>query len=147
MNKLMLRSNPILDFPQIDREMDRFLNDLFGRGVVRFSERWMPNVDVTETKDEVVVRAEVPGMNKEDISITLQDGVLTLRGEKKQETTEKEASIHRVERNYGSFVRSFTLPTLVQADKVKAGYKDGVLTITLPKAEEAMPKEITISVN
>lgn len=147
MNKLMFHSNPIPGFPVIDREMDRFLNDLFGKGVVRFSEGWMPNADVTETKDEVIVRAEVPGMNKEDISITLQDGVLTLRGEKKQEKTEKEAAFHRVERSYGSFVRSFTLPTLVQADKVRADYKDGVLTINLPKAEEVKPKEITISVN
>ncbi len=147
MNKLMLRSNPMLGFPVIDREMDRFLNDLFGNGVVRFSEGWMPTVDVTETKDEVVVRAEVPGMQKEDISITLQDGVLTLRGEKKQEKMEKDAAFHRVERSYGSFVRSFALPTLVQADKVRADYKDGVLTITLPVREEAKPKEITISVN
>jgi HSP20 family protein len=147
MTQLMLRTNPMFRFPEIDRDMERFVNDLFGRGVVRFSDEWTPLVDVEEGKDEVIVRAEVPGMTKEDISVTLQDNVLTLRGEKKQEKKEKGATFHRVERSYGSFVRSFTLPTLVQADKVKAAYKDGVLTINLPKAEEVKPKEISISVN
>lgn len=148
MKRLTLRANPMLDIASgFSREADRLLSDIFNRNVVRFAEEWMPVVDVTETKDEVIVRAEVPGMTKEDISVTLQENVLTLRGEKKQEKTEKEAAFHRMERSYGSFVRSFTLPTLVQADKAKADYKDGVLTITLPKAEEVKPKEISISVN
>ena len=148
MTRLTLRTSPMLDIaPGFSREVDRLLSDIFNRNVVRFAEEWMPMVDVTETKDEIVVRAEVPGMTKEDISVTLQDNVLTLRGEKKQEKRELEAAFHRLERSYGSFVRSFTLPTLVQADKVKAAYKDGVLTITLPKAEEVKPKEISISVN
>lgn len=148
MTRLTLRTNPMLDIaPGFSREVDRLLSDIFNRNVVRFAEEWMPMVDVTETKDEIVVRAEVPGMSSEDITVTLQDNVLTLRGEKKQEKTEKEAAFHRLERSYGSFVRSFTLPTLVQSDKVKAAYKDGVLTITLPKAEEVKPKEITVSVN
>ena len=148
MTRLTLRTNPMLDIaPGFSREVDRLLSDIFNRNVVRFAEEWIPMVDVTETKDEIVVRAEVPGMSREDITVTLQDNVLTLRGEKKQEKTEKEAAFHRLERSYGSFVRSFTLPTLVQADKVKAAYKDGVLTITLPKAEEVKPKEITVSVN
>jgi HSP20 family protein len=129
------------------READRLFSDFINRGIFRLSDEWAPGVDVVETKDEVVVRAEVPGMTKEDISVTLQDNVLTLRGEKKQEQAENGATYHRVERMYGSFVRSFTLPTVVQADKVKAAYKDGVLTITLPKAEEVKPKEISITVN
>lgn len=147
MTKLMLRTNPMFRFPEIDREMERFVNDLFGRGVVRLSDEWAPVVDVEETKDEVIVRAEVPGMTKEDISVTLQNNVLTLRGEKKQEKEEKGKTFHRMERSYGAFVRSFTLPTLVEGDKVRAAYKDGVLTITLPKVEEVKPKEISISVN
>ncbi|MCI0406497.1 MAG: Hsp20/alpha crystallin family protein [candidate division Zixibacteria bacterium] len=140
MTKLTLRTNPIFD-------VDRLMSEIFNRDVFRLNGEWVPVVDMTENKDEVVVRAEVPGMTKEDVSVTLQDNVLTLRGEKKQEKTEREASYHRMERSYGSFVRSFNLPTLVQADKAKADYKDGVLTITLPKAEEAKPKEISISVN
>ena len=148
MKRLILRTNPMSDIASgFSREAERLLSDIFNRNAVPFAEEWMPVVDVTETKDEIVVRAEVPGMTKEDISVTLQDNVLTLRGEKKQEKRELDAAFHRLERSYGSFVRSFTLPTLVQADKVKAAYKDGVLTITLPKAEEVRPKEISISVN
>lgn len=148
MTRLALRANPMLDIASdFTREADRLFSDFINRGIFRLSDEWAPGVDVVETKDEVVVRAEVPGMTKEDISVTLQDNVLTLRGEKKQEQAENGATYHRVERMYGSFVRSFTLPTVVQADKVKAAYKDGVLTITLPKAEEVKPKEISITVN
>ena len=129
------------------READRVFSDFINRGIFRLSDEWAPGVDVVETKDEVVVRAEVPGMTKEDISVTLQDNVLILRGEKKQEQAENSATYHRVERMYGSFVRSFTLPTLVLADNVRAHYKNGILEITLPKAEEVKPKEISITVN
>ena len=146
MTRLALCSNPVFDIAsEFSREADRLMDGLFSRGLIRFTDEWSPVVDISETNDEVVIRAEVPGMTKEDISITPQDNVLTLRGEKKQE--EKGVTFHRVERSYGSFVRSFALPTLVQADKVKASYKDGVLQITLPKAEEVKPKEISISVN
>ncbi len=148
MIRLTLRTNPMLDIaPGFSREVDRMLSDIFNRDVFRLNGEWVPQVDMSETKDELTVRAEVPGMDKEELSVTLQDNVLTLRGERKQETEAKSATFHRMERSYGSFVRSFTLPTLVQTDKVKAAYKDGVLTITLPKAEEAKPKEISVSVN
>jgi len=148
MTRLTLGTNPMLDIASgFSREADRMFSDFINRGIFRLSDEWAPLVDVAETKDEVIVRAEVPGLSKEDITVTLQDNVLTLRGEKKQEKTEKDATFHRMERSYGSFVCSFTLPTLVQADKVKAAYKDGVLEIVLPKAEEVKPKEISISVN
>jgi len=148
MTRLALRTNPMLDITSdFTREADRLFSDFINRGIFRLSDEWAPGVDVIETKDEVVVRAEVPGMTKEDISVTLQDNVLTLRGEKKQEQAQNGATYHRVERMYGSFVRSFTLPTLVLADKVRAHYKNGVLEITLPKAEEVKPKEISITVN
>lgn len=147
MTRLMVRTNPLFEVgTEFSREMERWMDGL-SRGLVRFTDEWSPTVDISETKDEVIVKAEVPGMTKEDISVFLQDNVLTLRGEKKQEKEEKDKTFHRVERSYGSFVRSFTLPTLVQADKVKAAYKVGVLQITLPKAEEVKPKEILISVN
>lgn len=148
MTRLTLRTSPVLDIASdLTREADRLFSDFINRGIFRLSDEWAPGVDVVETKDEVVVRAEVPGMTKEDISVTLQDNVLTLRGEKKQEQAQNGATYHRVERMYGSFVRSFTLPTLVLADKVRAHYKNGVLEITLPKAEEVKPKEISITVN
>ncbi|HXF48214.1 MAG TPA: Hsp20/alpha crystallin family protein [Verrucomicrobiae bacterium] len=148
MTRLALRTNPMLDIASdFTREADRLFSDFINRGIFRLSDEWAPMVDVAETKDEVIVRAEVPGMTKEDISVTLQDNVLTLRGEKKQEKVENGTTYHRMERSYGNFVRSFTLPTVVREDKTKATYKDGVLTITLPKAEEVKPKEISISVN
>ena len=148
MTRLVLRTNPMLDLaPGFSREVDRLLSDIFSRDTFRLGGEWAPVVDMSETKDEMIVRAEVPGMAKEDITVTLQDNVLTLRGEKKEEKRELDATFHRIERSYGSFVRSFTLPTLVQVEKVVATYKDGVLTVTLPKAEEVKPKEISISVN
>ena len=107
---------------------------------------WAPSVDIHENKDEIVIDAELPGINQKDISVTVTDNVLTIRGEKKQEKEVKEENYHRVERSYGLFSRSFTLPVGVKADQIKAGYKDGVLKITLPKAEEVKPKQISIDV-
>jgi HSP20 family protein len=107
---------------------------------------WSPSVDVSETKDNVVIKAEIPGMTKDDVKISIQDNVITLKGEKKQEKEEKDANYHRIERSYGSFCRSFTLPAAVKADKIKATYKDGILNVTLPKTEEVKPKEIPINV-
>jgi HSP20 family protein len=101
---------------------------------------------VSETKDNLVINTEIPGMSKDDVNVSVKDNVLTLSGEKKQEKEEKDADYHRIERSYGSFSRSFTLPTSVQPDKVKAAYKDGILRITLPKSEEVKPKQIPITV-
>ena len=148
MTRLMSSCIPAFDIaPGFTREADRLLDGLFAPGVIRFTEQWAPVVDISETKDDVIVKAEVPGIDKDDISVTLEDHVLTLRGEKKEEKEEKGKAFHKVERTYGSFVRSLKLPTLVQEDKVKASYKDGILNITLPKAEEVKPKEISISVD
>jgi HSP20 family protein len=147
MTRLTLRRDPFdfdLDFP---RDIERLLGRPVSRNLGLFTEEWFPMVDITETKDEVIVKAEVPEMSKEDVSVSLQDNILTLRGEKKQEKEEKGKTFHRVERSYGSFARSFTLPTAVLAGKVKATYKDGILQITLPKAEEVKSKEIPISVD
>lgn len=111
-----------------------------------FPSVWMPAIDVAETDDEYVVKVELPGVNKDDVRITVQENILTVRGEKKRENERKESNFHRVERSYGSFQRSFTLPTTVRADKIDATYKEGLLTITLPKAEEAKPKAIDVKV-
>ncbi|HLG94364.1 MAG TPA: Hsp20/alpha crystallin family protein [candidate division Zixibacteria bacterium] len=146
MTKITLRRDPLdfdLNFP---RDVERFLSRPFARNLGVFTEEWYPSVDIAETKDEIKVIAEVPGMTKEDISISLQDNVLTLRGEKKEEKEEKGKTFYRTERSWGSFVRSFTLPAAVLAGKVKAVYKNGVLEITLPKAEELKSKEIPILV-
>lgn len=107
---------------------------------------WTPAMDVFETKDSFVVRAELPGMKKEDIEVTMHDGCLSISGERKSEEQHKDAEVYRAERFFGRFQRSVTLPTAVAADKVKAGYKEGILTVTLPKTEEAKPKQIDVNV-
>ncbi len=108
---------------------------------------WKPALDVYENKDHFVVKAELPGMKKEDIEVSLHDGSLSISGERKTESKHEEGEVYRAERFFGRFQRTVTLPTAVAADKVKAAYNDGVLTITLPKTEEAKPKKIDVSVN
>jgi HSP20 family protein len=105
---------------------------------------WMPPVEIFEKEDNLVLRAELPGMSEKDIELAVENGILTLRGEKKQGTDLKEENIHRAERYYGSFMRTFSLPTTVEVDKIRASYKDGVLEVVLPKAEVAKSKRIEI---
>ena len=119
-------------------ELDR----LFGAQAV-----WAPALDVQEDKDNYVFRAELPGLKREDIDVSLQDDVLVISGERKVETVNEGVEVHRQERHHGKFQRALTLPTQVAADKITAQYKDGVLTVTLPKVEEAKPKKIDVSVN
>jgi len=106
---------------------------------------WTPAIDMHEDKDNVIVKAELPGMKKEDIDVSLHDGMLSISGERKSEKEFENAEVYRAERFVGRFQRSLTLPAPVAADKVKAQYKDGVLTITLPKTEEAKPKHIDVN--
>jgi len=108
---------------------------------------WTPALDVYDEKDNFVVKAELPGLKKEDIDINVHNGVLTISGERKQEAERKEGQTFRSERYFGRFQRSVTLPAAVDVTKVKASYKDGILSIDLPKAEEAKPKQIAISVS
>ncbi|MBL8013990.1 MAG: Hsp20/alpha crystallin family protein [Candidatus Omnitrophica bacterium] len=108
---------------------------------------WQPAIDVAEDKESFILKADLPGLKKEDIHVGVEDGVLTIQGERKSETDQKEKGYHRVERSYGRFVRSLNLGTAVDESKIKANYKDGVLEITVPKAEKAKAKSIDISVN
>ena len=108
---------------------------------------WSPALDVHDDKDSLSVQVELPGMKKDEIDIALHDGVLTVSGERKIESERKEGETFRSERYFGKFQRSVTLPTAVDAGKVKASYRDGILTIDLPKAEEAKPKHIAVSVS
>ena len=119
------------------------LDRLFGSP----SDVWAPALDVHEDKDNYIFRTELPGLKREDIEVSLQDGALVISGERKVEKVEEGVAVHRQERFYGKFQRALTLPEPVAADKVKAEYKDGVLTVTLPKTEEAKPKKIDVSVN
>jgi HSP20 family protein len=146
----LIRWRPTRDLLSIRDEMNRLFDNFFTglperrRGLLEGE--WAPSVDIAETDNEVVVTAELPGIKQDDVDITITDDVLTLKGEKKEEKEVKEKNYHRIERSYGSFQRSISLPAGVQADKAKATYKDGVLHITVPKAEEAKPKQIKIDV-
>lgn len=110
---------------------------------------WAPSVDIDEEEDKYVIKADLPGVDKKDIQVNLENGVLSIRGEKnvEKESGEKGSKRHRTERFHGSFARSFNLPTEVKADKVEASYRDGVLNLVIPKAEEAKPRAIDIKVH
>jgi len=123
---------------------DLFFEDLTLPDFWTAEKSWMPAFDVSETDNEIVVKAELPGMNVEDIDIALTDGLLTIKGERKMEKEDKEENYHRIERQFGSFSRSLNLGTKVRADGIEAGYKDGILTVTLPKVEESKPKKIEV---
>jgi HSP20 family protein len=105
---------------------------------------WAPPVDIFEKQDHLVIRAEIPGVQKEDVDVRIENGVLILQGERKREAEVTEANAHRMERIYGTFSRTFSLPTTVDAAKVTATYKDGVLEVSIPKVETAKPKKIEI---
>ena len=130
------------------REMDELWNRFFGETPFfrTFPEEWSPSVDISETKDELLIKAELPGLDAKDVDVSISGDVLTIIGEKKREEEEKDEHHYRAERYYGSFQRSFQLPTSVQADKVKATFDKGVLKVTLPKVEEAKKKQIEIKV-
>jgi HSP20 family protein len=108
---------------------------------------WSPALDAFEDKDKYVVTVEVPGLKKEDINVVVHDGVLTVSGERKSEKDVKEGTVHRTERFYGKFSRSVSLPSAVKADQVAAAYKDGVLKVEVPKADEAKPKSIEVKIS
>ena len=139
-------------FRELESMSDR-LNRVFARPTLSTSGRealtvadWMPTVDISETDSEYLIKAELPEVKKEDVKVTVENGVLTLQGERRQEKEEKGKKYHRVERSYGSFVRSFTLPESVDESAVKAEYKDGMLNLHLPKAEKVKPKSIDVKV-
>jgi HSP20 family protein len=140
---------PFRDFERMTKEMDHFW-DSFLEGTLRKRDEvgteWLPSLDVSETKNDFVVKAELPGIDPKDIDISLTDGMLTIRGEKKQGREEKEENYHLIERNYGTFSRSVSLSRDVKPGKINASYKDGVLRVVLPKSEEAKKKEIRIKV-
>jgi HSP20 family protein len=147
---------PFMGLTRWERDMDRMMEDFFGRRVRPWwPERWSrtneldvsaPAVDVFEEKDDIVVKAEIPGMDKDNIEVNLADHTLTIKGEKKKEEEVKEENYYRSERSYGSFFRTLELPKDVHADKVKATFKNGVLEVRMPKTEEAKAKEIRVKV-
>jgi len=148
MNTLM-RWNPVREVLSFQDEVNRLFGDVVGRrySTEEGSALWEPPVDVEEHPDKYSVHVELPGMKLEEIKITIEDNRLVIRGEKTRTEEKKGATYHRVERVYGSFERAFTLTHAVKSDKIDAIYRDGVLEITVPKAEEARAREIPIKVS
>lgn len=151
----LVKFNPMRDLVDFEREFNRMFNSLenrFGISKSKDSEHeyenavWMPLTDIYEDKDKYTLRLDLPGTKKEDVKISYVDGRLSIGGERIQESEQKDAKCHRIERSFGKYYRSFNLPEHIQADKINAEFKDGQLTITVPKAEEAKPKEIEIKV-
>jgi HSP20 family protein len=148
----IVRWRPMRDMMNVQDEMNRLFDRFFGKELWDEDEQlsqmnWFPVVDIKENKDEFAVFAELPGMKKEDVHITFSDGKLVVEGERKKEQEENEANYHRVERSYGKFCRTFQLPSGIQANKIAADFKDGILKIKLPKSEEVKPKEIEVKVS
>ena len=143
----LVQWKPFREVSRLRNEMDRLWEDYFGSGrraLRPLEDAWMPAVDVSETGDKITVKAEIPGMEAKDIEISMVGDTLTIKGEKKAEREEKEENYHMVERSYGTFCRAMKLPAPVDPDKVEATYKNGLLTMVLPKKEEVKPKAIEI---
>lgn len=145
---MLARFNPMRELTGIQREINRLFEDFFGENFERGIEKsWGPAVDITEDGKNIYLKADLPGMNQKDIKVSVEDDVLTISGERKSEKEEKkDGKFYRLERVYGQFCRSFTLPDNVDASKISAEYKDGVLTLTIPKTEEKKSKAIEIEV-
>jgi HSP20 family protein len=145
----LVRWTPMGNLQSFQHEMNRMVNEFFGGGNGEAAgtelSSWTPAVDIHETDDGYVIKAELPGVSKDDVSIDIHQNTLTLRGQRKHEAEVKQDKYHRVERAYGTFQRSFTLPAMIDQEKVQATYKDGVLELHLPKSEAAKPKRIAIN--
>ena len=141
------RFDPFREFSTLQDRMNRLFGDVYLRDEDITSRGWVPPVDIYETAErDLVIKVEVPDINREDVEVTVENNTLTLKGNKNFPTDVKEEQFRRVERRYGSFVRSFTLPNTVDAAKVSAEYKNGVLTVKLPFREEAKPRTINVEV-
>lgn len=148
----IVRWDPFRDLVTLQERMNRMFDESY-RGAGRSGSEdwalggaWAPAVDIYEQDGNIVLKAELPGVDPKQVDVRLENNTLTLSGERKVDNEVKQESYHRVERAYGSFTRSFTLPSTVDQEKIKADYKDGVLKVTLPKREEAKPKQINIAV-
>jgi HSP20 family protein len=142
-------NDPFREFAQLQNRINHVFSDVYGRGEegLTSSGTWTPPVDIYHNGEhEIVLKAELPDMSREDIDITVDNGTLTIKGEKKLANEVKEEQYHRIERHFGSFTRSFSLPQTVDTTKVGADYRNGVLTVRLPLREEAKPRQIKVDV-
>jgi HSP20 family protein len=145
-DRYLSKWEPFRDLVSLRTDMDRLFNTFFGGLTEEREGFWSPVLDIEENNGNLMVKAEIPGMTKDDIKVTVRDNMLSITGERKQEKETKDKTFHRIERCYGKFSRVITLPTEVEADNIKATYKDGILNVTLPKSESAKPKQIDVEV-
>jgi HSP20 family protein len=148
-NMSITRFDPFRQVSRLQDRMNTIFEDFLGRKLEDadfFAGAWAPPVDILEDANDLILRAELPGLKAEDVDIRIENNILTLRGERKSESKEDSANYHRRERSCGAFSRSFSLPSTVQQEKVAAEFKDGILQVTLPKREETKPKQISIKV-
>ena len=145
----LIRWEPVRELSTIQNEMNRLFNTFFDAPAPSnggtTSRRWIPAMDLVETDDDLVLRADLPGLSEEDIKIEVEDNVLTISGERKSQNEERKEGYHRVERAYGSFTRSLTLPEGVDPERVRASFDRGVLEVKIPKPEQRKPRKVTIS--
>jgi HSP20 family protein len=141
----LVRWNPLSDMTTLHNRVNRLFDELMRSNDGNATTMWSPAADIFETQDAMVLKLEVPGVDRNHIDLQIENNVLTVRGERKFEQEAKSDNYHRVERSYGTFSRSFALPVIVDQEKVRADYKDGVLKISLPKKEQAKAKRIEIA--
>lgn len=145
----IVRLDPFRELAAMQDRINRIFGEAYRRGDDDITLRtdWVPAVDIYENdKHEIIIKAEMPGLRKDDIDVSVENNTLTLRGQRERESSVKEEQYHRVERAYGVFSRSFSLPQTIDAANVQAEYKDGVLTLTLPKREEAKPRQVQVQI-
>jgi HSP20 family protein len=148
----LTRWNPTSDAVSLSERMERMFDEMVGRGLWRTSEErplrgaWVPAVNILEREDAIVIAADLPGLKPEDVEVTVDQGTLSIRGERRLEEKQEGETLHRVERLYGIFERSFTLPNSVDPTKIDARFKNGEMTLTLPKREESKPRAVKVKV-
>jgi HSP20 family protein len=149
---MLTRWNPTTDTANLSQRMERLFDEMVGRGVWRGSEErplrgsWVPAINILERQDAMVITADLPGLKAEDVEVTVEEGTLSIRGERKLEEASEGETYHRVERLYGMFERTFTLPNSIDVDKIEARFSDGEMVLTLPKREESKPRSVKIKV-
>ena len=149
---MLTRWNPTNEAANLSQRMERLFNEMAERGLWRTSEErplrgsWVPAINILERQDSMVITADLPGLKAEDVEVTVDEGTLSIRGERKLEEVSEGESYHRVERLYGVFERTFTLPNSVDVEKIEARFSNGEMTLTLPKREESKPRSVKIKI-
>ena len=149
---MLTRWNPTTDAAKLSRRMERLFDEMLGNGIWRTSEEhslrgsWVPAINILEKDNEIIITADLPGLKAEDVEVTIEEGTLSIRGERKLEEASEGETYHRVERLYGSFERSFTLPNSIDVDAIAAHFSNGEMVLTLPKREESKPRSVKIKV-